>query len=175
MLKQSIKDRKGDEDRIPRRFLTLSSWPNSKLYEAGQVDSAKCDFCEDPCQTTHHLVYECPGLSSQRDVASKHVQNIDLRDIPLALQNGLPPALAATGEHTFWGRRWTEVYKPLAKLGCHHCGVTVQTKVKGIMRTFDSELGRRSARQVVTKLRGGFSFDEGFPTPEWVDQPPPGN
>ena len=92
-LTKALRGRPTEDQRILKHSISLSSWSNQQLYEACQSKSKACELCGCQTQTTRHLIYDCPALNDSRAEASKCLPGVNLKDLPNALQIGLPPAM----------------------------------------------------------------------------------
>jgi hypothetical protein len=156
VFKRAISTRVGDERRQLHHLCTLSSWDNSKLFDAGQADNTICDLCSCVRQTTDHLLYCCSALEEQRTEARSCFGDMDLADLPMALKRGLPPAMSANHEGAFWGTPCHSLAKPTKVIGCCNSGVSVPTDIRSSLSA--SCLGNpdKLAKDVACKLKGGF-------------------
>ena len=156
VLSEALKNRDKEDRRILDHFLSLSSWDNQKLVECGQRETSKCEFCDEPIQTTHHLLHCCPGLKGARDISLSAIRNCDINDLPKAMQSGLPPVLACTTEGPFWAESWHGMAKPTTATGCFNCGRETRKEVSETISKHQ-KMGQ-SASQLVSMLRGIFTF-----------------
>ena len=107
VLQQALSHRNAEECRILKHSMSLSSWANDKLCEAGFVASPRCELCGHENQTTMHLLHHCPALEMARKQAKEqHIPDVNLDDLPPPLRLGIPLAMACTSENTFWGTEW---------------------------------------------------------------------
>ena len=121
-IRQALSKRDLEESRILKHCMSLSSWANEHLFQAGQALSPACQFCGNAKQTTKHLLYECPALDKTREEARVSLLGAaQLGDLPTSLQPGLPPITACAYDNAFWGTDWRELAKPSPELGCFNC------------------------------------------------------
>ena len=59
VLRGATKGRDMEEARILKHYMSLASWDNDKLYDAGQVDSRECEVCGHHTRTHEHLMKYC--------------------------------------------------------------------------------------------------------------------
>ena len=98
--------------------LSLSSWSNDKLCQAGFLESPKCELCGDPNQTMMHLLHHCSALKEARQLAQAHIPQINIADLPQPLQVGIPLPIMCNCQDTFWGSDWSQLVNPSELLGC---------------------------------------------------------
>ena len=73
VMTKALDKRSYDEKRVLKHFMSLASWSNDKLCEAGFVPSPECELCGHERQTTIHLLYECPAVKCAREQAEAHI------------------------------------------------------------------------------------------------------
>ena len=87
VLRSAVAKSDPDQMSMLTQHLTLARWDNDKLFAAGFVDAPYCELCATPAtdrepaihirQTTHHLLYDCEALTSQRQQAiAKHLEHV---------------------------------------------------------------------------------------------------
>jgi hypothetical protein len=122
VLRSSLGKRSTEDSRVLKYYLSQASWSNAKLYEAGLKDSPKCELCGHGWQDTMHLMHQCPAMSEARQQALGHLPDIEVADLPIPIQLGLPLPLTCTAEGTYWGTDWKDLQKPAQTLVCFHNG-----------------------------------------------------
>ena len=129
-LRGAIKIRNDEDSRILNHRLSLASWSNAKLFEAGFRDNPSCELCGCSKQTTLHLLHECPALAAPRQSAMRdYLPDVNIEDLPVPLQLGIPLAMTFTCDHTFWGSPAGDLQKPSHDMGCYHSGRIIHKDV----------------------------------------------
>ena len=82
VMTKALDKRSESEKRVLKHFMSLASWSNDKLCEAGFLSSPRCELCGHERQTTIHLLYECPALECQRTQAMAYIPQINIKDLP---------------------------------------------------------------------------------------------
>ena len=170
VLKKSFEGRDTSEIPSLHYHLSLSSWANQKLYEAGVCESPARDLCGCVSQTTTHLMCDCPALDDARRQGQELLGEVAFVDLPACLQRGLPPALALTCERTFWGQDPKSFSTGQAQMGCHAS--------KGVIKELRDKLDSADrsdqpvvARNSVLNLKGPFGNETVSP-PACFSSPP---
>jgi hypothetical protein len=174
-LAAALSKRDAEESRILKHCLSLSSWSNDKLFEAGQATSPACQFCGHGAQTTRHLLYECPSLAIQREEARVKFlgAGFDLGDLPKPLQLGLPPKMACTYDNTFWGTDWRDAKQPIPEIGCFNRGKDFGNRqLRDVLDRLIYANPGISAENAVSRVRGTFSSSD-FPDSTWTTERAP--
>ena len=158
-LKMALKKRKGDDLRILKHSISLSSWANDKLYDAGQSKTRACELCGTcDTQTTRHLLYHCtcPALVQAREEATLCLKGASIKDIPYSLQVGLPPIMATRYDDSFWGTPWQQCTKPDYNIGCFDPNCSAASQTRDQLNNLLAQSKHDSARDLVRSLRGNF-------------------
>ena len=171
-LTKALRGRPTGDQRILKHSISLSSWSNEKLFEAGQSNSKACELCGCPTQTTRHLIYDCPALKDSRVEACKCLPGVNLNDIPNALQIGLPPAMGTDYEATFWGVPWTDCAAPTQAIGCFDTQAATESTTGDTIDRLRWESKHAQANHFVNYHRGNFEFSE-FPELPFCNDGPP--
>ena len=111
VLRLALKKRDdAEERRILKYYLSLSSWSNDKLCQAGFLESPKCELCGDPNQTMMHLLHHCSALKEARQLAQARIPQINIADLPQPLQVGIPlPILPFTQMRAKYPLNWNPI------------------------------------------------------------------
>ena len=125
VLRGATKGRDMEEARILKHYMSLASWDNDKLYDAGQVDSRECELCGHHTRTHEHLMKYCPALKQERAEADDLCVGFCMNDMPHHLSMGLPPVMSACIEDTFWGTPWRQLAKLTEAMGCFSAGIKI--------------------------------------------------
>ena len=165
VLRQVLAKRNDEDRRILNHTITLASWANDKLCEAGFVDSPRCELCGHDNQTTMHLLHICPALAEARKVAQANIPNININDLPPPIQLGIPLAMACTSENTFWGSEWSQLQTPSNEMGCFNRGNEMHKLVQDKIAQVHRDVGMHYAKDVIAHFRGTF-MQQDFPVLE---------
>ena len=136
---------------------TLSAWTEHKKESIGQALTSKCPHCGCEQVTIEHTIWNCNVLIDKAVGIDMDLCSIGAsRILPRPLLVGLPPALAADLQSTYWGTTLDDYDGQLRKdVGAvekpRHASAEVQALVRKTLET--SPL--LNARQVIQKLRGG--------------------
>ena len=172
-IRQALAKRDLKESRILKHCMSVSSWANEHLFQAGQAGSLACQFCGHPKQT-RHLIHERPALDKTREEARVSLLGAaQLGDLLMPLQLGLPPIMACAYDNAFWGTDWRELAKPSPELGCFNCDKPFSNKqLKDILDNVCFNHPGITAESAVSRIRG--TFGEGdFPPATWTNSLPP--
>jgi hypothetical protein len=103
VLARAIKAALPANEECIKYVASAGAWSESSKVTARFASDGRCPHCGAENQDIVHTIYSCPGLATERSSAPGIVGRIDLRDMPPALRIGIPPAMCANLDTTFWG------------------------------------------------------------------------
>ena len=90
--------------RIYAHVATGGFWGEDQLVNIRETDGS-CPHCGLASADTTHINWECPSINKHRKF--KDLNGINIRCLPQAIANGIPPAMAIGCEGPFWEGRHT--------------------------------------------------------------------
>ena len=101
-----------------------------------------------------------------------YLPDVNIEDLPVPLQLGIPLAMTFTCDHTFWGSPAGDLQNPSHSMGCYHSGRIIHKDVVDSVSLVNDLYGLHYARDVIAYHRGTFMSDP-FPQVEWINGSPP--
>ena len=108
LLRGSIRKREPADARINRSITALATWDDAKLHEVGIKDQDNWILCGEANGCMQHLAKSCKAT---KDLRKEHGLEHVIQHIPLPLCLGIPPAMTADCDGTFWGTNSTKSTK----------------------------------------------------------------
>ena len=137
---------------------TLSAWTQDKKEQIGQAATTSCPHCGKEGQDMVHTIWTCEILGYKLEEADHEIINLARQGkLPSSLLLGIPPAMDANFDNSFWGRTlddFDDCQKPCVGqvlMESHACS-NVRESVR---QTLEQNSQCLNARQVIQQLRGG--------------------
>jgi len=87
------------EKRIYAHIATGGFWGEDQLAPSNETN-ASCPHCGQLNVDTTHLTWECPSINQHRTF--KDLCDVDVRKLPKAVANGVPPAMVIGTDGAYW-------------------------------------------------------------------------
>ena len=149
------------EQRVYAHIATGGFWGEDQIASIND-SQAKCPHCGRADVDTTHINWECPEINKHR--AFKELEDLEVRSLPRAVANGVPPAMAIGTAGAYWDgtdetHRIDKEGKPIFPLSPHP--THEPTNLKGLTNMALDRQGHEScdpkdrAQQVCHKLKAG--------------------
>ena len=159
VYQMAMRKRKGDDRRTLLWATNGSGLSETKLCAFGLSASSKCPFCPCEVQTFEHIIFACPAFIDERLAGPTWLRDFDLQSLPAYIKQGIPKALCADIQRTYWGDTW-EQPDLAGQVGMQNAYKTdAGRKAMLLLERLDEEDKLLNARQFFQKLLGGLYED----------------
>jgi len=149
------------EQRVFAHIATGGFWGEDQMASING-SQAKCPHCGCADADTTHVNWECPEVNKHREF--KELEDLEIRSLPSAIANGVPPAMAIGSGGAYWDgtmetQRFDKNGKPIFFVSSHP--THEPTNLKGLTNIALENQGhgncdpKDSAHHVCHKLKAG--------------------
>ncbi len=167
------------EKRILTHMASGAAWSGEEKKEIGRLDDARCPHCGAEEVNIVHTVWHCPEIHKHRK--RRDLCQLDVRDIPSALQLGLPEMMSQYVSGTYWGLKSDDMHTAdrdaRLMMGLSKDKKVAEAKDMQIQQTLAKycaagEVRTQNARQVFQHIRGP-NLKGSMELPKWCEDAAP--
>ncbi len=109
VLQHALSKTADDDVQAAQYVASCGAWSQEAKFQRGLAHDHKCPHCHAPHQDITHTLWSCPALA-ETYALDPVLAKVDPRDLPNHLKVGIPSALTAALDTTFWGAQELDLH-----------------------------------------------------------------